>query len=145
MSDDAGGTSLGQAALREAWRLTATAPLRTDHNVCALQVANRRAAVDRAREACLVPECAEQAQRDLVLLLHNLIGTLLGHADCNSGYVAEALSYADKAVDLQARQLVRAVEAGVEARVVADIRGILADECELRAEVRRVAGFELNW
>lgn len=126
--------------MTRAWRFSTAAGLRADHNRCSRELADKRAAVELAREELNGDSPDPLAESDIVLLLHNLLGGLLAHQDCDESYIAEALDYADEAVDRQARLLVQALDSEDGPRIVAEQRWILADEVGLRAEVRGLAG-----
>ncbi|MDN4479704.1 hypothetical protein [Demequina muriae] len=126
--------------MTRAWRFSTAAGLRADHNRCSRELADKRAAVELAREELLSDNPDPLAESDIVLLLHNLVGGLLAHQDCDESHVAEALDYADEAVDRQARVLVQALNVEAHPRIVAEQRWVLADEVGLRETVRSLAG-----
>lgn len=125
-----------------AWAASGRVPLRRDHNRCAGEVANHRAAVDLVRQELEESDPHPLAVTDIVLLLHNLIATLLAHQDCDPGYLAESIDRADEAFDRQARILIAAIDMGAERRVLDDERLVLAGVAQLRTQARTAAGLE---
>lgn len=93
MSDAEGGTpgsdaatqlALSRVAMNAAWEATGRNGLSPNHSQCKTEVANARTAVEYLRAVVDLPHCDPQVAQDMVYLLDNLTGCLLGHADDDS-------------------------------------------------------------
>ena len=96
-SDAATQLALSRVAMAAAWDATGRNGLRPDHSQCETQVANARMAVEYLRAVVDLPHCDPQVGQDMVYLLDNLTGCLLGHVDDDPEYLAQALASSDEA------------------------------------------------
>ena len=141
-SDAATQVALSRVAMTAAWEATGRNGLRPDHSQCTTEVANARMAVEYLRTVGDLPHCDPQVKQDMVYLLDNLTGCLLGHADDDPEYLAQALASSDEAYARQQAIVARRSAQIPRHRFFHEDLETLESVGYSRAAVYRAAGLE---